>query len=110
MTEEESAPAPRRRGRPAGSAQRTTPPRRRRVGGAELVETLNEMVSQLIKENRQLKRQLAKVMGRSPESDNGATEKTLRSLHRKVMRAVAAVPVPRRRRTAATSATPRRRS
>src|SRR5262249_3220688 len=61
MAEEESSPAPRRRGRPAGganSARSASTTRRRRIGGAELVETLNEMVSQLIKENRSLKRQL----------------------------------------------------
>lgn len=120
MAQDESAPAPRRRGRPAGSstttARSTAAPRRRRVGGAELVETLNEMVSQLIKENRTLKRQLAKLTAGGTTAVNGATERTLRSLQRKVQRAVSATPAPRRRRAAATTSaamrarTTRRRS
>jgi hypothetical protein len=106
MAQDESAPTPRRRGRPAGST--STPrtaatPRRRRVGGAELVETLNEMVSQLIKENRTLKRQLAKLTAGGTTAVNGAAERSLRSLQRKVQRAVSATPAPRRRRASNTT-------
>ena len=64
MAEEQSAPASRRRTRATSGAAgtRSTPTtRRRRMGGVELVDTLNEMVSQLIKENRSLKRQLARL-------------------------------------------------
>jgi len=79
------------------------------------VDTLNEMVSQLIKENRSLKRQLAKLTAGGATSANGSAERTLRSLQRKVQRAVSAAPAPRRRRTSSTSTstrtrTPRRRS
>lgn len=113
MAEEESAPAPRRRGRPAGSATGTrsaSTTRRRRIGGAELVETLNEMVTQLIKENRSLKRQLAKLTAGGASTVNGAADRTLRALQRKVQRAVSAAPAPRRRRGAATTQAARPRT
>ncbi len=119
MAEEESTSTPRRRGRAGSGAagpRSTVTTRRRRIGGAELVETLNEMVSQLIKENRSLKRQLAKLTaGGGSSAANGIAERTLRTLQRKVQRAVAAVPTPRRRRgTSASPGTrarsPRRRS
>jgi hypothetical protein len=72
------------------------------------VETLNEMVSQLIKENRSLKRQLAKLTAGGTTAVNGAAERTLRSLQRKVQRAVSTAPAPKRRRGAtASTATPR---
>ena len=109
----DSAPAPRRRGRPAGGAatSRSTSTPRRRLAGAELVETLDQMVSQLIKENRSLKRQLAKLSAGGTTTVNGAAERTLRSLQRKVQRAVAPDPSTRRRRTTSTaSTTPRARS
>ncbi|SRR6266700_829892 len=112
MAEEEEAPTPRRRSRSTSGGQRgVSGARRRRLDGAELVGTLNDMVSQLIKENRRLKRQLARLVGRAPEAANGAAERTLRSLHRKVQRAVAAVgSAPRRRRGTGTSAPARRRT
>jgi hypothetical protein len=80
------------------------------MGGAELVETLNEMVSQLIKENRTLKRQLARLTAGAGSTANGAAERTLRSLQRKVQRAVTAPPTTRRRRTSATSTAARPRT
>jgi len=85
------------------------------MGGAELVETLNEMVSQLIKENRSLKRQIAKLTAGGTNPANGSTERMLRTLQRKVQRAVTATPAARRRRspgasTAARPRTPRRRA
>jgi hypothetical protein len=113
MAEEDSAPAPRRRGRPAGSATGTrsaSTTRGRRIGGAELVETLNEMVSQLIKENRSLKRQLAKLAVGGTNAANGTADRTLRALQRKVQRAVSAAPATRRRRGPSTPATPRPRT
>lgn len=115
MADEEGAPAPRKRGRSAASAttaRSSSPTRRRRVGGAELVETLNEMVSQLIKENRTLKRQLARLTaGGATTATNGSAERTLRSLQRKVQRAVSATPTTRRRRSSASATTtPRARS
>jgi cell division septum initiation protein DivIVA len=80
------------------------------MGGAELVDTLNEMVSQLIKENRSLKRQLAKLSSGGATSANGAAERTLRSLQRKVQRAVASTPATRRRTSRTSTSTTRARS
>src|SRR5215467_4431798 len=110
MAAEESAPTPRRRGRPPGSSNRPqSTTRRPRIGGAELVDTLNEMVGRLIKENRSLKRQLAKLTGAAPATD-GTAERTLRSLHRKVERAVSPVQSTRRRRATTSQTTVRRRT
>lgn len=103
MSDTENVPAPRRRGRPAGATNR-----RPRIGGAELMTILNEQVTELINENRRLKREVVKLTaGRAPAVPNGAGEKTLRSLQRKVQRAVAAVPLTSRR---ATGPSRRRRS
>ena len=113
MTDEESAPKPRRRSRATSGGQRTSSgSRRRRVAGAELVDTLNEMVGQLITENRKLKRELARLASGAVEAADGTLERTLRSLHRKVRRAVSAASTStsRRRRSSTASATPRRRT
>lgn len=80
------------------------------MGGAELVETLNEMVTQLIKENRSLKRQLAKLTAGGPSSANGTTDRMLRALQRKVQRAVSATPAARRRRGPSTTTATRPRA
>jgi hypothetical protein len=71
------------------------------------VETLDQMVTQLIKENRSLKRQLAKLMAGGATAANGTADRTLRALQRKVQRAVSTAPSPRRRRTATTAPRPR---
>jgi hypothetical protein len=80
------------------------------MGGAELVETLDQMVSQLIKENRTLKRQLARLTAGGANATNGTAERTLRSLQRRVQRAVAATPATRRRRSPAAAPTARPRT
>jgi hypothetical protein len=70
--------------------------------------TVNEQVTELINENRRLKREVVKLIAsRAPTASNGAGEKTLRSLQRRVQRAVAAVPLTSR---AATGPSRRRRS
>ena len=74
------------------------------------METLNEMVTQLIKENRSLKRQLAKLTAGGANAANGTAERTLRALQRKVQRAVSTTPATRRRRTSSTTAAPRPRT
>jgi hypothetical protein len=118
MTEEQVAAPRRRRGRPPGSgtgsrssggARGTAGTRRRRLKGPELVDSLNQMVSDLIKENRRLKRQLAKAEGQSSGS-GGDVVKELRSLQRKVQRAVSGPGTTRRRRAATTTTTRRRRT
>ncbi|TMC05753.1 MAG: hypothetical protein E6J41_20885 [Chloroflexi bacterium] len=67
------------------------------------------MVTQLIKENRSLKRQLARLTAGGMETANGATDRTLRALQRKVQRAVAPTPATRRRRSSSTAQRPTRR-
>jgi hypothetical protein len=65
---------------------------------------LRESVEQLIKENRSLKRQLAKAKAGGGSSSAPAAERTLRSIQRKVLRAVSGDGAPRRRtRTASAS-------
>lgn len=100
------AAAPRRPRRPrAATTAGTATTRRRSLRGADLIESLRESVEQLIKENRLLKRQLAKATaGGGTSVMPGAAERTLRSIQRKVLRAVGTDgPARRRPRTAATS-------
>src|SRR6266545_917067 len=100
-TSEETA-TPRRRRRPRGAASAgTTTTRRRRLRGADLVESLRESVEQLIRENRSLKRQLAKATASGGSSAAPGAERTLRSIQRKVLRAVSTDGTPRRRTRAA---------
>ena len=111
MTEEQTAPPRRRRGRPPGSGTgtRSTGTRRRRLQGPELVESLNQMVNDLIKENRRLKRQLDRLAVKGGTSDASSVERSLRSLQRRVQRAVAPVAPTQRRRTASPATTTQRR-
>ena len=88
----------RRRRRPRGAATTTTPTtRQRRLRGADLIDSLRESVEQLIKENRSLKRQLAKVTAGGGSSAAPGAERTLRSIQRKVLRAVGSDGTARRR-------------
>ena len=102
-SEETATPRRRRRPRSAATAGTTTA-RRRRLSGADLVESLRESVEQLIKENRSLKRQLAKATAGGRSSSTPGAERMLRSIQRKVLRAVSGDGSVRRR-TRATSAT-----
>jgi hypothetical protein len=96
-TSEETA-TPRRRRRPRTAATAgTTTTRRQRLSGNDLVESLRESVEQLIKENRSLKRQLAKATASGGSSSAPAAERTLRSIQRKVLRAVSGDGTQRRR-------------
>ena len=99
------ATAPRRPRRPRAAATAgTTTTRRRSLRGADLIESLRQSVEQLIKENRLLKRQLAKATAGAGTSTMPDAERTLRSIQRKVMRAVGTDATARRRtRTAATN-------
>ena len=92
--------APRRRGRPPGSKNVTTGIRRKRVGGAELIEQLNHVVAELIKENRKLKRQVVKMTERGSTAASTAVERSLRTIQRRVAKALTA-PKRKRRKTAA---------
>jgi hypothetical protein len=101
----------RRRSAPAGTAATTAGRGRRpRLSGDALVNSLAEMVDRLIKENRDLKRALARAEAQGGGGGLGQSVKTLSGLQRRLNRALAEAPAPRRRRTStATTAAPRPR-
>ena len=85
--EEAQSSAPRRRGRPPGSKTRRT--RSARGGGVDLVGQLNTMVAELIKKNRQLQRQVAKLSERAGASKTTkGVERGLRTISRRVQKAL----------------------
>src|SRR6266566_8059723 len=97
----------RRRGRPPGS--KTT--NRRKLGGGDLIVQLNTMVAELIKENRKLKRQVEKLTARGTKAASTTVERGLRTIQRRVQKALKGTTTRRRRRTtAAASTTTRRRA
>jgi hypothetical protein len=84
--EEAQQNAPRRRGRPPGSKNKTT---RTRSGGGDLVGQLNAMVAELIKKNRQLQRQVATLTAKAERSSAGkSVERGIKTLSRRVQRAL----------------------
>jgi hypothetical protein len=107
MTEEANTDGPRRRGRRPSGTTGTRTARRQQPGGPELVESLNQMIDQLIKENRELKRQIDRIATQGTTIATGSVERTLRGIQRRLERAT--VPTPRRRRGTATTGTRRRR-
>jgi hypothetical protein len=112
MSADESAQgqaAPRRRGRPPGAKSTTTTrTRRKRLGGTELTEQLNHMVAELIKENRKLKRQVVKLTEKGATKASSTVDRTLRTIQRRVQKALT-TPVKRRRRKTAATATTRKK-
>ena len=114
--EEAQSSAPRRRGRPLGSKTRRT--RKARGGGVDLVGQLNTMVAELIKKNRQLQRQVAKLSERAGASKaTKGVERGLRTISRRVQKALGGKTTRRRkaapangRRKKATTARRRRAS
>ena len=78
-------------------------PRGKRLGGHELVEQLNAVVAQLIKENRKLKRQVEKLSTRATGAASGTVDRSLRAIQRRAQKALGAS-VKRRRGKAATAA------
>jgi len=78
-------------------------PRVRRIGGHELVEQLNAVVAQLIKENRKLKRQIEKLSARGTNAASGTVDRSLRAIQKRAQKALGA-PVKRRKRRAAGAA------
>ena len=77
--------------------------RPRRLTGEELVQQLNTVVAQLIKENRQLKRQIDKLAARGTGAASGAIDRNLRSIQRRAQKALVTTPARRRRRTTVTA-------
>src|SRR3981189_2662978 len=99
-------PARRRRGRPPGAKSKTTAGgRRKRPGGPELTEKLNHMVAELIKENRKLKRQVVKLAERGTKVASSTVDRTLRTIQRRVQKALTAPAKRKRRKTAAAAPT-----
>jgi hypothetical protein len=86
VSKETGTPRRRRPPRVAPGAPTTT--QRRQGRGIDLIESLRESVEQLIRENQTLKRQLAKATAGGGASAAPAAERTLRSIQRKVLRAV----------------------
>jgi len=74
-------------------------PRVRRIGGHELVEQLNAVVAQLIKENRKLKRQVENLTAKATNRASGTVDRSLRAIQKRAQNALG-TPVRRRRRTA----------
>ena len=98
--EEAQSNAPRRRGRPPGSKTRRT--RRTQGGGRDLVGQLNAMVAELISKNRQLQRQVTKLSERAgASSTNKGVERELRTISRRVQRALGTTTTKGRRKAAA---------
>ena len=77
--------------------------RRKRIGGHELVEQLNAVVAQLIKENRKLKRQVEKLTARGTKAASGTVDRSLRAIQKRAQKALGA-PVKRRKRRVASTA------
>lgn len=103
--EEAQHNAPRRRGRPPGSKNKT---RSRRTGGGDLVGQLNTMVAELIKKNRQLQRQVAALTAKArASSTTKGVERGLRTISRRVQKALGGKTT--RRRAKAAPANGRRR-
>ena len=73
-------------------------PRGKRLGGHELVEQLNTVVAQLIKENRKLKRQVEKLSVKATGAASGTVDLSLRAIQKRALKALG--PQVRRRRKA----------
>jgi molybdenum-dependent DNA-binding transcriptional regulator ModE len=78
---------------------------RKRLGGTELTAQLNDMVAELIKENRKLKRQVVKLTERGSKAASSTIDRTLRTIQRRVRKALTAPTKRRRRKPAAPAAT-----
>ncbi len=93
--EEAQSTAPRRRGRPPGSKTRR---RRTAAGGGDLVAQLNAMVAELIKKNRQLQRQVARLSEKAGASKaTKGVERSLRTISRRVQKALGGTTTRRRK-------------
>jgi hypothetical protein len=66
------------------------------------------MVAELIKENRKLKRQLVKLTERGTKVASSTVDRTLRTIQRRVQKALTA-PTKRRRKTTTAKATTRKK-
>jgi len=108
--QDSDAPVRRRRGRKPGAGSKTPTgrTRRKRLGGPELTQQLNLMVAELIKENRKLKRQVVKLTERGSKVASTTVDRTLRTIQRRVQKALMA-PAKKRRRKSTTAGTTRKK-
>ena len=110
MSDDPAQGQPARRGRrPRAKSTTAGRTRGRRLGGAELTEQLNQMVAELIKENRKLRRQVVKLTERGSKVASTTLERGLRTIQRRVQRALVS-PVKRRRRKTAGAAATRKKT
>ena len=72
---------------------------RKALGGAELIEQLNVMIAELIKENRRLKRQVDRLTERGSAAASSAVERSLRTIQRRVQKALTSPAKGKRRKT-----------
>jgi cell division septum initiation protein DivIVA len=84
-------------------------PRGKRLAGPELVEQLNTVVAQLIKENRKLKRQVENLSAKVTSRASGTVDRSLRAIQKRAQKALGA-PARRRRRSVATKRTTRKKA
>ncbi len=104
-----TAAAPSRRSRRSDSATRgAARTRRPRVTGDDLVTNLAEMVDQLVKENRELKRAIARAEKAQGGAGLGQSTRVLTALQRRVSRALSAEAGRGRRRGAEPAVAPAR--
>src|SRR5438270_4625138 len=99
MAPEEAQPtAPRRRGPPPGSKTRSPLVRSR---GGDVLCQLNTMVAELIKKNKQLQRQVAKLSEKAGASKaSKGVERGIRTISRRVQKALGGATTRRPRRAA----------
>jgi uncharacterized coiled-coil protein SlyX len=102
MAPDDGASRPARRAARTGATGRAA----KRLGGPELIAQLNDMVAELIKENRKLKREVDKLTLRGSTAASSAVERSLRTIQRRVQRALKAPP---KRKRATAKATGRRK-
>ena len=82
---------------------------RKAAGASALIERLNEMVGELIKTNRRLKREVEKLNARRPAAARSTVKKSARAAPRRVKR-VAKKPVAAKRRKTAAGPKPKRKT
>jgi len=85
-------------------------PRGKRLGGPELVEQLNAVVAQLIKENRKLKRQVENLTEKATSRASGTVDRSLRAIQKRAQLALGAPVRKRRGRAAAKRTTARKKT
>jgi uncharacterized coiled-coil protein SlyX len=95
---------------PGGAPQKPAATRRARTsraGGGDLVQQLDDMVAELIRENRKLKRQVDRLTERGSTAASTAVERSLRTIQRRVQRALSG-PVKKKRGATRKTATRKR--